>query len=74
MYRGVYKTSWGNTWQAAVQKDGKRHYLGAFKDEESAARAYDRKALSLYGSTANLNFPTEEEEPPRTLPSTPRTS
>lgn len=74
MYRGVYQTSWGNTWQAVIQKNGKRHYLGAFKNEESAARAYDRAALSLYGSTATLNFPTAEEEPAQTIESTQSTS
>jgi EREBP-like factor len=74
MYRGVYQTSWGNTWQAVIQKNGKRHYLGAFKNEESAARAYDRAALSLYGSTATLNFPTVGEEHPQTSLNTQRTS
>jgi EREBP-like factor len=74
MYRGVYQTSWGNTWQSVIQKDGKRHYLGAFKNEESAARAYDRAALSLYGSTATLNFPMAEEGSAQMTESTQSTS
>lgn len=59
-YRGVTETSWGGTWQAQIKHQGKVHYLGAFKDEESAARAFDRAALELRGDAARLNFPLEE--------------
>jgi hypothetical protein len=61
MYRGVYLTSWGNRWQAAIQYGGKRRYLGTYSTQESAARAYDREALSLYGDAARLNFPLGRE-------------
>ncbi len=33
------------------------HYTKRFTDEQEAARAYDAKALSLYGNKAILNFP-----------------
>lgn len=63
MYRGVYRTSWGNRWQAAVQHGGKKVYLGTFGNEESAARAYDEAALLLHGDRACLNFPLSHEVP-----------
>ena len=57
MYRGVYETSWGGTWFASIKSNGIPRYLGAFKTQESAARAYDEAALSLHGTEAKLNFP-----------------
>ena len=39
----------------------KRHInLGSYETVEEAARAYDRKAVELYGEFANTNFPIEE--------------
>jgi hypothetical protein len=37
-------------------KDGIRYHLGYFEIEEKAARAYDRKALELFGEFARTNF------------------
>lgn len=56
-YRGVYETSWGGTWFATVQHEGRSKYLGTFPTKEAAARAYDQAAVSLHGSAARLNFP-----------------
>ena len=41
-----------NVWQANCQN----RYIGLFKTEEEAARAYDQKALEVHGEFANLNF------------------
>lgn len=55
-YRGVTLARNGR-WVASIQVDHETHYLGRFDDEEDAAKAYDRAALSLLGDSARLNFP-----------------
>ena len=62
MYRGVYETSWGGTWFSSIKVGGIPKYLGTFKTQESAARAYDEAALSLHGTKAKLNFPPSSGE------------
>jgi hypothetical protein len=45
-------------WQAYIGYHGKRIYIGNYATAEEAARAYDKKAIELYGEYAVLNFPT----------------
>jgi hypothetical protein len=46
-------------WRARIRFDGRSIYLGEFTEEVEAARAYDRKAVELYGEFARLNLPEE---------------
>jgi hypothetical protein len=58
-FRGVsYSRRYGK-WRARIWFEGKCTDLGLFTDEVEAARAYDRKAVELFGEFARLNFPEE---------------
>lgn len=52
-YVGV--ASNGKYWQSSIYKDGKRQFIGNFKNKDSAAVAYNKRALLLYGKNAYLN-------------------
>ena len=41
---------------AQIMCDYKKIKIGQFKSEEDAAKAYDKKAIELFGDYANINF------------------
>ena len=43
-------------WVANLTKNYKHIYIGAFRTKESAARAYNQRALKEFGEFANLNI------------------
>lgn len=59
-YKGVNWKSKIKRWIAQISCDHNKMHLGCFDTQEEAARAYDRKALELFGEFAKTNFPREE--------------
>jgi hypothetical protein len=55
-FKGVYWYKPRKIWRAIIKIGMKRLYLGHYKVEEDAARAYDRAAVKYHGEFANLNF------------------
>jgi hypothetical protein len=51
---GVFKN--GPNWQALISIDKKKTYIGTYKDEEKAARAFDYHSILLNNLTAVTNF------------------
>lgn len=60
-YKGIRLHAKGK-WTAQLQYRRKQIYIGYFDNEEEAARAYDRKAIEIWGEFASLNFPAEQLE------------
>ncbi len=58
-YKGVYRDRKSGKWVANICYKRRCIYLGAYDSEAEAARAYDRKAVELFGEFAYLNFPEE---------------
>ncbi len=58
-FKGVGYLKHYRKWYARVWFMGKWVWLGYFTEEVEAARAYDRKAVELFGEYARLNFPRE---------------
>lgn len=59
-YQGVYSVKKKNSWLASITKDYKQIHIGLYSNDKDAARAYDRKALELFGPDAKTNFPKED--------------
>ncbi len=63
-YKGVHREKRSGKYTAQIRPGHKQIHLGMFDDEIEAARAYDRKAVELFGEYAWLNFPEEHGRPP----------
>lgn len=57
-YRGVTKQS-SYRWTAQITYEKRTYYLGAFKDAQTAALAFDVAVVYLYGGwkPMKMNFP-----------------
>ena len=56
-YKGVHYIKKVKRWRAMITFEGKTIYVGQYKDEISAAKAYDRAAKKYFVEFACLNFP-----------------
>jgi hypothetical protein len=54
-YKGVYLDKRINCWNAGIGHKGKKIYIGCFTSKIEAAKAYNKKALELFGEFALLN-------------------
>ncbi|XP_022946897.1 ethylene-responsive transcription factor WRI1-like [Cucurbita moschata] len=71
-FRGVSRHRWTGrfeahlwdkgSWNPTQRKKGKQVYLGAYDEEESAARAYDLAALKYWGTSTFTNFSASDYE------------
>ena len=59
-YKGVVIR--GNRFRAQIKHNGIQESLGTYSTAEEAAKAYDRKALELFGEFAHTNFPRSDYE------------
>lgn len=57
LYKGVCRIKRVHPWRAQITYNEVSIYIGLYKTEEEAARAYDKKATELFGEFAKLNFP-----------------
>jgi hypothetical protein len=56
-YKGVHKNNRGSyPWRVNLKANGKQVFAGYFYDVKEAAKAYNEKALELYGEYARLNI------------------
>ncbi len=59
-YKGVsYQKDCDKKWVAKITLDYKSIHIGCFNTKEEAAKAYDKKAIELFGEFARLNFPPQ---------------
>jgi hypothetical protein len=56
-YKGVNWKKCKKKWQARIHVNGECKFIGYFKDEIQAAKAYDKAAKKYHGEFASLNFP-----------------
>lgn len=54
-YKGVCFHKGTKKWRTKIRISGREIYLGYFASEADAAKAYNEKAIELFGEFANLN-------------------
>ena len=62
IYKGVSWSKKKNRWEARIRKDKRNYHVGYFHDERDAARAYNRRAMELFGEYAHLNCLSDDDD------------
>lgn len=60
VFKGVCLNKRSGKWRAVIKSEGRQRSLGEYRDEVTAARAYDAAAAELFGEYACFNFPDED--------------
>jgi hypothetical protein len=55
-YKGIYWRKKTRKWEVQITFERKKIFLGCFRSEIDAAKAYDRAAIKYHGEFASLNF------------------
>ena len=61
-FKGVYWCPSHGTWMSYIVANKKKHYVGSFKSELEAARAWNNAAKKFHGQFAYLNTLPDKEE------------
>ena len=61
-FKGVCWCKQRRKWISQIHKDKRKYHLGFFHDEKEAARAYNRRAMELFGEFAHLNCLSEDDD------------
>jgi hypothetical protein len=61
-FKGVSWDKRKQLWRAQIGKNYKTTFLGWFKNETDAAKAYDTAAVAFFGEFALINFPNSSHE------------
>ena len=56
-YKGIYWRKKTRKWEVQITFERKKIFLGCFRSEIDAAKAYDSAAIKYHGEFASLNFP-----------------
>ncbi len=59
-FKGVDWHKLSKKWRARICINRKRIHIGYYNSENEAAKAYDQKAVELFGEFARLNFPSQK--------------
>ena len=62
IYKGVSWYKKANKWRARIKKDNHEYSIGFFHSEKEAARAYNRRAMELFGEYAHLNDVSDDDD------------
>lgn len=55
-YYGVHFEKFSQKFRAEIKHEGVKYRIGRYKEELDAVKAYNKKALELYGVNSNLNI------------------